>query len=215
MNRVIAYVDGFNLYFGLKDKGWRRFYWLNVQLLVQNLLKLNQDLDIVSTLVKVAISAEGKSEEFDQIPEFAVRRDDCLVLGYASNYTFKILSSEGEIMRIIDKKYDLIPVPDEVKKKAEERDPRIPVEMPKYYQPFFKFFCDDLGRLFVLTAGEDVAELIYNCDVFDPEGRFLCCIPIKLSMMTIMTLAGDNLYVVDEDSEGNPVVRRYRITWKI
>ena len=26
--RVIAYIDGFNLYFGLKAKGWRQFYWL-------------------------------------------------------------------------------------------------------------------------------------------------------------------------------------------
>ena len=44
MERVIAYVDGFNLYFGLKSKGWRRYYWLNVQMLAQNLLKPNQRL---------------------------------------------------------------------------------------------------------------------------------------------------------------------------
>lgn len=44
MKRVIAYIDGFNLYFGLRDKGWRRFYWLNVKLLVKNLLKFNQQL---------------------------------------------------------------------------------------------------------------------------------------------------------------------------
>jgi len=44
VERVISYVDGFNLYFGLKSKGWRRYYWLNIQLLVQNLLKLNQRL---------------------------------------------------------------------------------------------------------------------------------------------------------------------------
>lgn len=25
--RVIAYIDGFNLYFGLKSKGWKRYYW--------------------------------------------------------------------------------------------------------------------------------------------------------------------------------------------
>ncbi len=42
--RVIAYVDGFNLYFGLKDKGWQRYYWLDIQLLVSNLLKPGQDL---------------------------------------------------------------------------------------------------------------------------------------------------------------------------
>ena len=44
MQRVIAYVDGFNLYFGLKAKGWRRYYWLNLHLLSQNLLKPGQQL---------------------------------------------------------------------------------------------------------------------------------------------------------------------------
>ncbi|MBT9143587.1 MAG: 6-hydroxy-3-succinoylpyridine 3-monooxygenase HspA [Syntrophomonadaceae bacterium] len=42
--RVIAYVDGFNLYYGLKDKGWRRYYWLNIPLLAQNILKPGQEL---------------------------------------------------------------------------------------------------------------------------------------------------------------------------
>lgn len=26
--RVITYIDGFNLYFGLKSKGWKRYYWI-------------------------------------------------------------------------------------------------------------------------------------------------------------------------------------------
>lgn len=43
--RVIAYVDGFNLYFGLKSKGWRRYYWLNLQALAENLLKPYQILN--------------------------------------------------------------------------------------------------------------------------------------------------------------------------
>ena len=45
MNRLVAYIDGFNLYFGLKDKGWRRYYWLNIQNLCFNLLKFNQFLE--------------------------------------------------------------------------------------------------------------------------------------------------------------------------
>jgi len=116
-----------------------------------DLLKLNSDLEIVSTLVKVAISNEAKSEEFEPIPEFAIGHDDCLVLGYTYNYTFKILSPEGEIMRIIEKEYDLVPIPDEVKKKAAERNPELTREWPKHYRPFFNFFCDDRGRLFVIT----------------------------------------------------------------
>lgn len=30
MSRVIVYIDGFNLYFGLKDAGFKRFYWLDL-----------------------------------------------------------------------------------------------------------------------------------------------------------------------------------------
>lgn len=44
MQRVMVYVDGFNLYFGLKSRGWRRYYWLNPQLLAENLLKPGQTL---------------------------------------------------------------------------------------------------------------------------------------------------------------------------
>lgn len=44
MERVIIYIDGFNLYFGLKSKGWQRYYWLNLQKLAQNLLTKNQQL---------------------------------------------------------------------------------------------------------------------------------------------------------------------------
>jgi uncharacterized LabA/DUF88 family protein len=44
MERLIAYIDGFNLYFGLRSKGWKRFYWLNLQSLIQNLLLSRQTL---------------------------------------------------------------------------------------------------------------------------------------------------------------------------
>lgn len=43
-NRVIIYIDGFNLYHGLRDAGWRSVYWLNISALGQNLLKPNQTL---------------------------------------------------------------------------------------------------------------------------------------------------------------------------
>ena len=44
MGRIVAYIDGFNLYFGLRSKHWKRYYWLDLQLLVKNLLKADEDL---------------------------------------------------------------------------------------------------------------------------------------------------------------------------
>jgi len=45
--RVITYIDGFNLYFGLKTKGWKSLYWLDVHALSGNLLKSGQTLTAV------------------------------------------------------------------------------------------------------------------------------------------------------------------------
>ena len=45
--RVIVYVDGFNLYYGLKSKGWRRYYWIDMRRLGENLLLPGQVLTAV------------------------------------------------------------------------------------------------------------------------------------------------------------------------
>ena len=42
--RVVVYVDGFNLYYGLKSKGWRRYLWLDLHKLALGLLKAGQSL---------------------------------------------------------------------------------------------------------------------------------------------------------------------------
>ena len=42
MLRVMTYIDGFNLFFGLKSKGWRRYYWYDPRLLSEHLLKPGQ-----------------------------------------------------------------------------------------------------------------------------------------------------------------------------
>ena len=42
--RVAIYVDGFNLFYGLRDKGWKRYYWLDLKLLGERLLRPGQVL---------------------------------------------------------------------------------------------------------------------------------------------------------------------------
>ncbi len=42
--KVIAYIDGFNLYFGIVEAGFNHCKWLDLKLLVQNLLKPYQEL---------------------------------------------------------------------------------------------------------------------------------------------------------------------------
>jgi len=42
--QVIVYIDGFNLYFGLKEKAWTKYYWLNLSKLATQLLSPGQRL---------------------------------------------------------------------------------------------------------------------------------------------------------------------------
>lgn len=42
--RVVVYIDGFNLYFGIRETGFDNCRWLNLKLLIENLLQPNQKL---------------------------------------------------------------------------------------------------------------------------------------------------------------------------
>ncbi len=44
MQRVIGYIDGFNLYYGLRQRQWRQFYWIDPFVLVASLLAPSQQL---------------------------------------------------------------------------------------------------------------------------------------------------------------------------
>lgn len=60
MERIIAYIDGYNLYYGLRTKGWKRFYWLNIQQLVKQLLKPDQVLVEVKYFTTVITQPEDR-----------------------------------------------------------------------------------------------------------------------------------------------------------
>ena len=47
MRRVAVYIDGLNLYYGMKSRGWRRYYWLDVQRLSESMLFPQQRLQFV------------------------------------------------------------------------------------------------------------------------------------------------------------------------
>lgn len=48
MPRVRAYIDGFNLYYGLKARFERKYLWVDLQALVEGLLLTDQQLDQVT-----------------------------------------------------------------------------------------------------------------------------------------------------------------------
>ncbi len=79
MKRVIAYIDGFNLYFGLRDKGWKRFYWLNLRQVALHLLRPYQALAATKYFTSIVTAPPAKNrrqatflEALGTLPEFSI-----------------------------------------------------------------------------------------------------------------------------------------------
>jgi len=175
------------------------------------LVKLNPKLEKIASVAKVEIPPKAGSGVFLQIPEFAVRVDDCLVLGIKAAYSFKVVDPKGGVRMAMTKKFDPIPVSDEEREAAKKNNPELALDIPKYHPSFSVFFLDDAHRLFVGTRQKDKTSGAYIYDVFDPEGRFLCRIPIRGTLPCFMSKG--KLYIADEDADGNPFLRRDKVVW--
>ena len=62
MERVAVYVDGFNMYYGLRAAGWQRYYWLDFRRLSENLLRPGQSLALVRYFT-ARVSSESRDPD--------------------------------------------------------------------------------------------------------------------------------------------------------
>ena len=66
--RVVAYVDGFNLYFGLKAKHGRKYLWLDLQALAESLLRPDQVLEqVIYFTARVRNDRDGQQRQSDYL----------------------------------------------------------------------------------------------------------------------------------------------------
>lgn len=68
MVRVAVYVDGFNLYFGLRAKYDRKYLWLDLEKLADSLVRPGQSLEVVRYFTaRVRRDAEGQQRQSDYL----------------------------------------------------------------------------------------------------------------------------------------------------
>ncbi len=61
-SRVITYIDGFNLYFGLRAKGWSKYLWLDLCKLSEALMQSDQSLQHTKYFTSRVRSNIGKQQ---------------------------------------------------------------------------------------------------------------------------------------------------------
>lgn len=63
MERVAAYIDGFNLYYGMRSKGWQRYYWLDLRALSSCFLRSYQRLELIRYLTSKVVYLDHHPEQ--------------------------------------------------------------------------------------------------------------------------------------------------------
>lgn len=86
--RIITYIDRFNLYFGLKSKGWRKYYWMNLFNLSENLLKSEQELIKVKYFTtRITLPPEKAKRQSTYLDALMTLENLSIFYGkYVSNY---------------------------------------------------------------------------------------------------------------------------------
>lgn len=63
--KVIVYIDGFNFYFGLKSKKWKKYYWLDIVKFCSLFLKPHQELVEVNYFSAISSNNKAKQDRQD------------------------------------------------------------------------------------------------------------------------------------------------------
>ena len=134
---------------------------------------------------------------------------DRIIFAYPDKYEIQVFDPDGTLMRKILKAYNPVMVTAEEKAASVEgAPPQIKFDFPEHHPPFLRFINDEAGRLYVQTYEKAGGTNAYVHDVFDPEGRFIARAALK---RTPVLFRGGKLYSLEENEEGYPVIKRYRV----
>lgn len=184
------------------------------------LVKYDPALNPIKTLAEVeeSLPTGGGFNAFTTLLYHHVTADDRIVWLVTSKYEFRVLDTEGRLIRRILKAHEPLRVSASEKKRLlEDRygnsAVRDRIVFPEVFPPVSYFIGDAEGRLYAQTYETDGKDwLLY--DVFDAEGRCITRFSLPREEMPFV-VEKDKLYaLIMEDAEGVPLVKRYAMTWK-
>lgn len=154
---------------------------------------------------------------FEQVFFFTFDRDGNILYGNPKEYTIKVFSPDGKLIRKIEKNYDPRKLTEEEKEEILERIPTVGINIkdrlifPKNYPAYEMFTIDEEGRLIVRTNNRGKKKDENIVDVFDPEGRLITRFPMKASPRI---WKNKKLYAIEENEDGINVIKRFSYHWE-
>ena len=176
------------------------------------LKKFDAEMNLLTEIASSPAPQPGKAfNPFMPAAYWLIDNDDNIVYGYPKDYEIQIYNPKGKLIKKITKEYDPVEITEEEKEEVtNDMPPEIKVDFSKYHSAFRQFTLDDEGRILVQTWEKIKDGKGYYCDVFNPEGRYIAKIPLR---MRPIVFKRRKLYTIEEDEEGFQVVKRHKINW--
>ncbi len=148
------------------------------------------------------------------------------------DYEILVYDYDGNLVRKIRKEYTPVETTEEFKKKILSEYKQYPTEelraigkkiyFPKFMPPYQCIFCDDKGRLFVMTFEKGKSDGEFMCDVFDADGRFISQVGLgnygiwdRIIVNQFVIIAKKNLlYCIREKKSGYKELVVYKMRWE-
>ncbi|MDW3229584.1 MAG: 6-bladed beta-propeller [Acidobacteriota bacterium] len=169
--------------------------------------------------LQMALPVGGvKINPFDVVFDFCLDNRGNIIYARMTAYEIKYFTPDGQLFKIVRKKYKPQPLTEKDKEGMLEQMPETPgvnlremIAFPDNYPAFSTFFVDEQGRLYVRTYEKGKAKDSYLVDIFSPEGKFIYRCEIA---GTPFLVKNSKLYTIEKDEEDYQYICRYQATWK-
>ena len=181
--RVIVYIDGFNLYFGLKDSGWKRYYWLNIGEVSKQLLKPFQVYQKTKYFTsRISFPPDKVKRQNTYLEALMTLPDISIYFG-----TYRTNTIECNLCK------NLIPFPNE-----KMTDVNIAVEM------LSDAFNDAYDTAMLISADSDLSGTIRKIKTLFPHKKIVAAFPPKRFSFQISQLV-DSYFTIGRKKLANSV----------
>jgi hypothetical protein len=189
--------------------------------------KYDSDLKPIMEIFKEEQDIEHKNKnnkEFDiEKPMLccAVSLKDNIYWGYPEKYEIKNIDHNGNLIRIIQKKFKNLAISAKDKEKYASRFSDIikmggKLVFPDKLPAFKDISIDNHERLYIKTYEQvEGKEDVFYFDVFDGEGKYLAKITPNANLNRHSVWKKGQLYTIESDEKGYEKVVRYKIHWNI
>jgi hypothetical protein len=145
---------------------------------------------------------------FQALMTFDLSINGDIIVGNPSDYEYYIYNPRENEKKLIKKLHKPIRIPE----LDIERYKTSGWKIPEYYEAYYRIYADDNGKIIVNTRTSLNGQAKNFYDLFENDGKYLSSFAIDAYKNLIWKR--DHLYAIDEDKEGNQIVRVFKIRWK-